>query len=122
MADRDTTTGRVLTGNNGGPGRKQGSKNKFQTKFWDDLAQLWEEQGMAALVKVLNEDTSTFVRVAAGLLPKEEEHKHTIESIRWLTEAEWLASHTSQEGSSDPTTTEPNATLASWPTDGLAKQ
>jgi hypothetical protein len=110
-------------GQSGNPkGKPRGAKDKFQRKFWEDLAKLWEEQGMAALQRVLVQDTSTFVRVAAGLLPKEEEHKHTIESIRWLTEAEWLASHTSQEGSSEPTTTEANDTLASWRTDGLAKQ
>lgn len=123
MSDRDTTTGRFLTGNNAGPGRPKGSKNKFQEQFWRDLAKLWEESGMAALVKVLNEDTSTFVRVAAGLLPKEEEHKHTIEAARWLTEAEALQlSLITHDSSSEPTTTDENATLASWPTDGQVKQ
>jgi hypothetical protein len=78
-------------GQSGNPaGRSPGSKDKFQRKFWEDLARIWDESGAVALAKVLQEDTSTFVRVAAGLLPKEEEHKHTIESIRWQTEEEAL--------------------------------
>lgn len=111
-------------GQSGNPaGRPKGAKNKFQEQFWRDLAKVWEESGAAALIKVLNEDTSTFVRVAAGLLPKEEEHTHRIEAARWLTEAEALQlSIITHDTNSEPSTTEASDTLASWPTDGQVKQ
>lgn len=113
---------RFQPGNNGGPGRPKGSKNKFQEKFWQDLCALWDVEGAGALKKVLDEDTSTFVRVAAGLLPKEEQHTHEITGARWLTETEWLALNTTPEHNSEPSTTESGDGLASWPTDGQAKQ
>jgi hypothetical protein len=45
-----------------------------------------------------------------------------ITGARWLTEAELQSSHIAQEGSSEHSTTEPSDGLASWPTDGQAKQ
>jgi hypothetical protein len=46
-----------------------------------------------------------------------------ITGARWLTEAETLqSSHIAQESNSSPSTTEPSDGLASWPTDGQAKQ
>jgi hypothetical protein len=46
-----------------------------------------------------------------------------ITGARWLTEAEILqSSHIAQESNSDLSTTEPTDGLASWPTDGQAKQ
>src|SRR3990167_5273778 len=112
---------RFQPGNNGGPGRPKGSKNKFQEQFWRDLANLWEQQGAAALLKVLNDDTSTFVRVAAGLLPKEEEHRHEITGVRWLTETEWLALSISPESNSEPTTNENSDTQLLYAIDGQVK-
>jgi hypothetical protein len=93
-------------GQSGNPaGKPVGAKDRFQRKFWEDLAKIWEEGGAGALSKVLQDDTSTFVRVAAGLLPKEEEHKHTIEGLRWQTEEEALQSSlTTREGNFDLST------------------
>jgi hypothetical protein len=46
-----------------------------------------------------------------------------ITGARWLTEAEELqSSPIAPEASSESSTTEPNDGLASWPTDGQAKQ
>lgn len=110
-------------GQSGNPaGRPRGSKHKFQTGFWDDLAAAWEANGKSAIERVIKKDPGTFLKVAAGLLPKEEEHKHELTGVRWLTEAEWLELNTSQGSNSGNTTSDPSDGLASWPTDGLAKQ
>lgn len=61
-------------GQSGNPaGRPKGSRNKFAEAFWADYAAAWETHGKAALEKVAAEDSSTFVRVAASLMPKETE-------------------------------------------------
>jgi hypothetical protein len=90
--EQDPKTGRFLTGNNGGPGRRKGSKSRFQEQFWRDLADAWEASGMEAIMRVITNDPATFLRVAAGMMPKEEDHKHEVRAIRWMTEAEYLAS------------------------------
>jgi hypothetical protein len=75
---------------------------------------------------------STRASVAMGLLNKvmpnlqatdlSAEVNTNITGARWLTEAELQSSHIAQEGSSEHSTTEPSDGLASWPTDGQAKQ
>ena len=93
-----------IKGQSGNPaGRKPGSRNKFQEDFWRDLAKLWETEGAAALERVLKNDPSTFLRVAAGLLPKEEEHHVKISGVRRWTEAEWLAHLAEQDRNSETT-------------------
>ena len=47
---------------------------------------------------------------------------HNITGARWLTEAESLALITTPDLNSEPSTTEPNDGLSSWPIDGQAKQ
>ena len=113
-----------VKGQSGNPaGRPKGSKNKFQTKFWDDLQADWEANGADTIRAVREADPWTYLRVAVGLLPKEEEHTHTIKGVRWLTEAELLqSSPIAPDLNSDPSTTEKNAGLLSWPTDGQVKQ
>jgi len=79
-------------GQSGNPaGRPKGSKHKLQTSFWKDLHQTWKENGAEALRRVAENDPSTFVRVCASLMPKEETVKqieHAIEVT--LKEPEWL--------------------------------
>ena len=114
---------RFQPGNNGGPGRPKGSKNKFQEQFWRDLQAAWESSGSDAITRVIADDPATFLKVAAGLLPKEEQHTHDITGVRWLMEAEaLLLSRTTPENSSEASTIEPNDGLSSWPIDGQAKQ
>jgi hypothetical protein len=61
-------------GQSGNPaGRPKGSRNKLAEAFWADFAAAWEANGAAALTRVAAEDASTFVRVAASLMPKETE-------------------------------------------------
>lgn len=61
-------------GQSGNPaGRPRGARNKLADKFWTDYAAAWEANGEAALAHVAENDPSTFVRVAASLMPKETE-------------------------------------------------
>jgi hypothetical protein len=68
---RDEKTGRFLPGTRGrGGGRPLGSRHKLSAKFLADFHAAWEQYGVAALQKVAEHDPSTFVRVAASLLPR----------------------------------------------------
>jgi hypothetical protein len=61
-------------GKSGNPaGRPKGSRGKLAETFWADYYAAWEASGKAALARVAADDPSTFVRVAASLMPKETE-------------------------------------------------
>jgi len=71
---RDPQTGRFLTatnGNYGGPGRRVGSRNRLGEQFIADLRSDWEQHGPAVIEAVRTNDPSTYLRVVAGLLPRE---------------------------------------------------
>jgi hypothetical protein len=67
---RDERTGRFLTGNPGG-GRKVGSRNRLGEQFITDLYEEWRNSGASALKRMAADEPGAFVRVCAGLLPKE---------------------------------------------------
>lgn len=52
-------------------GRPKGARNKLGEAFVNAMLNDFEAHGNAAIAKVREEDTSTYVRVIAGLLPKE---------------------------------------------------
>jgi hypothetical protein len=59
-------------GQSGNPkGRPKGSRNKINEAFLRDFYEAWEAMGRPALVAAAWTDPVAFVRVAAGLLPKE---------------------------------------------------
>ena len=61
-------------GKSGNPnGRPKGAKDKLTNIFWTDFYTVWQSGGRPALERVMNDDPSTFVRVAASLMPKEAE-------------------------------------------------
>lgn len=61
-------------GQSGNPnGRPKGSRHRLNEAFWSDFADAWKDNGKAALAHVAQEDPSTFVRVAASVMPKEAE-------------------------------------------------
>lgn len=100
---------RFQTGNNGGPGRPPGSKNKFRDQFWHDLYGAWQEFGAKALKDAVAKNPLGFCQMAASMLPKEEQHEHKhIGAVRLWTEAESLAYLTTHGPSSSPTTIEHN--------------
>lgn len=82
-------------GHPGGPGRPKGARTKLQEAFWKDFAGAWEQHGAAALMKVATEDPSTFVKVAASVMPKELEATVEHRSVMRMPEpakdaAEWI--------------------------------
>jgi hypothetical protein len=61
-------------GQSGNPaGRPKGARGKLAETFWADYYAAWQTSGKAALDNVAANDPSTFVRVAASLMPKETE-------------------------------------------------
>ena len=70
MSERNTETGRFLTGNSGG-GRPKGSRNKLGEQFLSALAEDFAEHGHEAIVACREEKPTEYVKVIAGLLPKE---------------------------------------------------
>ena len=68
---RDTETGQFVVGHAGFGGRPKGSRNKLGEQFVADLHHEWQQSGAAALRRVAKDDPVQFVRVVAGILPKE---------------------------------------------------
>jgi hypothetical protein len=69
--ERNAKTGRFQPGNNGGPGRKPGSRNALGQAFLEDLRDAWERHGAMALARCAVDEPAQFVRVVAGLLPRD---------------------------------------------------
>jgi hypothetical protein len=67
---RDGKTGQFVTGSNGGPGRKPGSRNRLGEAFIADLKTVWEEDGIDALRRCARDDATGFCRIIAGLMPR----------------------------------------------------
>ena len=64
--------GRWEPGHSGNPsGRTVGTRNKFSENFLVDFADSWEIYGRAALEATAMEHPADYVRVAAGIIPKE---------------------------------------------------
>ncbi len=55
----------------GNPGRPKGARNKLGEAFVTALLNDFQTGGIAAIETVRRDDPSTYVRVIAGLLPKE---------------------------------------------------
>jgi hypothetical protein len=70
MNGRDEETGQFLKGYSRG-GRPKGSRNKLAERFIADLHDEWQRSGAEALRAVAKDDPVQFVRVVAGILPKE---------------------------------------------------
>lgn len=68
--DRDGRTGRFVSGNSGGPGRKVGSRNKLGEAFVADLRDAWAEHGPDVIARVARDDPAALLKVIASLMPK----------------------------------------------------
>src|ERR1700756_1154012 len=57
-------------GQSGNPaGRPRGARSRLSESFLSDFHTVWEEEGIQAIRRCARNDPSTFVRVAASLLP-----------------------------------------------------
>jgi hypothetical protein len=67
---------RFQPGNNGGPGRPKGSKNKFSEAFWCALADDFEQHGVDAIRRVRSEEPAKYLMACVNVLPKDVNVKH----------------------------------------------
>lgn len=58
-------------GNPGGPGRPKGARSRLGEAFISAVLTDFEAHGVEAIERVRAEDPSTYIRVIAGILPKE---------------------------------------------------
>ncbi len=65
----------------GNPGRPKGSRNKLAENFIQALYNDFDSHGVEAIQRVRADDPSTYVRVIAGLLPKELEIKRPLADL-----------------------------------------
>ena len=63
--------GRFLPGNNGGGGRPKGSRNKLGEAFTCALYADFQEHGPSVIARVREGDPAAYLRIVAGLLPRE---------------------------------------------------
>jgi hypothetical protein len=61
--------GRFLTGNIGGPGRPQGSRNRLSEEFLLAVHDDWSKHGGAVLAHVRETNPAVYLRVVASLVP-----------------------------------------------------
>lgn len=76
-ASQHDEKGRFLSGNNLGPGRPKGSRNKLGEAFVTALHDDFQLHGVAAIEKVRDERPQDYLKVIASLLPKQVEIKET---------------------------------------------
>lgn len=55
----------------GNPGRPKGARNKLQERFVEDIYEAWQDKGAAAIDAMIADKPGDFVKVVAGLMPKE---------------------------------------------------
>jgi hypothetical protein len=80
----------------GNPGRPKGSRNKLGEAFLEKLLEDFAEHGVEAIAACRTNSPETYVRVIAGILPKEIQAEVTQRFVARLPTAatttdEWLA-------------------------------
>jgi hypothetical protein len=63
--------GRFVNGGKPGPGRPRGARSKLGEQFVEDLRSVWETHGKQALIDCAENEPAQFVRVLAGLMPRD---------------------------------------------------
>ncbi|WMT71140.1 hypothetical protein [Bradyrhizobium sp. Ash2021] len=70
-SDRDSKSGRFLSGCKPGPGRRVGSRNALSESFVADLKNCWELHGRDALDRVARDQPEVLLKVIASLMPRD---------------------------------------------------
>lgn len=70
-SDSRDARGQFKLGHTGMGGRPVGARSKLTTQFLDDLRETWATHGKTALERCAVEEPAQFVRVVAGLLPRQ---------------------------------------------------
>jgi hypothetical protein len=68
---KDPKTGRFVKGYSGGQGVKPGTRRDLEAALVDSVVRHFAEKGDEAIERVWRDDPSTYLRIAAGLLPRE---------------------------------------------------
>lgn len=55
----------------GNPGRPKGARNKLQEDFLKDVVEAWQDRGALAISAMIDDKPGDFVKMVAGLMPKE---------------------------------------------------
>jgi hypothetical protein len=63
--------GRFQTGNNGGPGRPRGSRNKLGEAFCDAVFEDFLKHGVAVIETVRSERPADYLKLVASLVPRQ---------------------------------------------------
>jgi hypothetical protein len=63
-------TGRFLTGNTGGPGRRKGARNRLSEDFVAALADDFEKHGSAVIRIVRTKRPADYLKLVASLVPR----------------------------------------------------
>lgn len=76
MSDNPENTGEVRADyltrfQPGNPGKPKGVKHKIQEDFLKDVHEAWQAKGKAAIDAMIEDKPGDFVKVVAGLIPKE---------------------------------------------------
>lgn len=66
-------------------GRPKGARSKLGEAFIDDLRTVWEESGIQALRRCVEEEPAQFLRVVASLMPKDLNINLEISSAEFAT-------------------------------------
>lgn len=70
--EKDSETGRFVTGNIGG-GRPKGARNKLGEAFFGDMFEAWQSQGKSVIAAVIEKDPAAFLRSMVAIMPKQVE-------------------------------------------------
>jgi len=69
-----------------GPGRPKGSRNKLETDFLETLYANWQQNGSKAIQELRERDVAAYIKVVAGLLPKESKVDLALRSAETISE------------------------------------
>ena len=71
MADRDPETGQFILGHTGLGGRPAGARNRLGMAFIEAMEADFNQHGVQAIIEVRKERPHEYLKIIAGLLPKE---------------------------------------------------